>query len=332
VLCANSNSPLPAVGKLVGMSDSTGPASPEERLESWREEMSPVLARLEAFELPADFPFDFSAASLARLEQLVLDRFPAGRAPAEPAGGFLEAAIAYIGESLLRTGGGQWDWDAEADVPLVRPDEALKLPSISPLRLIIAAAGRRTGTELAGAHAELAAAVDEHAAAHPGWSPTKVPTPGVDEVGEPAASPWLAAWLAERERAFPAWAAGSGVAPASWDFSPASVDALEALVRRRLPATGALTDAAHHDFAQGAAWYYGEVARRNKTAARWRYSPGVPGSSDIRESYERNPYVGRPYIDQPGPEGDSLVPILVIEVALMEDEPGFMASRLNALA
>jgi hypothetical protein len=116
----------------------------------------------------------------------------------------------------------------------------------------------------------LVAAVDEYAAGHPGWSPTKELTPGVDEVDDPVVSPWLETWLGERERTFPAWVADAGVAPAVWDFSPASLDPLEALVKRRLPSVDALTELANHNFVQGAAWYCGEVARQNKTAARWK--------------------------------------------------------------
>jgi hypothetical protein len=313
------------------MPESTADESSDERLDAWREEISPMLARLEAFELPEGFPLDFSAGSLTRLEEIVLDRIPPGTASVAPLGSFLEAATAYVGESLLRTGGGRWDWDAGDDLPVVLPDEALAVPPVSPLRLIIAAASRRTGTELAGTHAAVAGAVERYVAAHPGWSPTKEPTPGVDEVDAPRA-PWLEEWLGERERAFPAWVADTGVAPAVWDFSPASLDALEAVVKRRLPGREALEQAAHRDFVQGSTWYYGEVARRNKTGTRWRYSPAVPGSSDPLESYELNPFVGRPYIDQSGPEGDSLVPVLVLEALLTVDEPGRLRKRYNRLA
>jgi hypothetical protein len=313
------------------MPELTHRESPGDRLEAWREGMNPVLARLEGFELPADFPFDYSSASLARLEETALDRFPGGDPPA-PAGGFLEGATAYVGESLLRAGGGRWDWDADDDLPVVRADDALALPPVSPLRLIIAAVRHRTGTELTDAHATLVAAVDGYAARHPGWAPTKEPTPGVDDIDEPAASPWLEQWLDERARAFAAWVADTGVAPAVWDFSPASLDALEALVKRRLLSANAVTEAADGGFVQGAVWYYGEVARRNKTAARWVYTPAVPGSSDLRESAEYNPFVGRPYIDQSGPDGNTLVPIFGIRFVPDEDRPGLLRKTFNRLA
>jgi hypothetical protein len=147
----------------------TEPDTPDERLETWCAELDPVLARLRAFELPADFPFDYSAASLARLEEIALDRFPRGAAPATPAGSFLESATAYIGETLLRAGGGGWDWDNETDLPVVRLDDALELPPISPLRLLTGAVGRQSGTKLTEAYAQVAAAIDRH----PGWTPPK---------------------------------------------------------------------------------------------------------------------------------------------------------------
>lgn len=308
------------------MSDSTHAGSPKERLEAWREEMHPVLMRLRDFELPPDFPFDFSAASLFRLEEIVLDRFPRATAPAKPTGGFLESATAYVGETLLRAGGGQWDWDAGDNLPVVRPDSALTLPGISPLRLIVGATNRRTGKELTGAYASLVAAIDEHRAQHPGWAPAKEPTPGLDEEPEPFMSPWLATWLGERERAFLAWSAGTGENPTVWDFSLESVEALEALLRHRLDA-GTFAEPGD-DFAQGAAWYFGEVARRQRTDARWQYNTAEPGSDD----FEYNPYAGRPYIRQSGADGNALVPILIIKALLRKDEPGYLAGRLATLA
>jgi hypothetical protein len=316
---ANPNAP-PAphqqASKLARMQEATHPETPDERLETWCAELDPVLARLQAFELPADFPFDFTPASLARLEAIALDRFPRGTAPATPAGSFLESATAYIGEALLRAGGGDWDWDDESDLPVVRLDDILELPPISPLRLLTGAMGRRTGNELTEAYARVAVAIDRH----PGWTPPKEP--------EPAPLPWLENWLAERERAFPDWAADAG---GGWDFSPTSLDALEALIRRRLPTEGAFDDAANHDFVEGAVWYFGEVARRHKPAARWQYNRAEPGSSDVRLSPELNPWVGRPFIEQTTPDGNATVPIFDLQFAVAEGTPGYLTERLETL-
>lgn len=269
--------------------------------DDWRESIGPILARFEG-EMPAGFEPDFSAASLGRLERIMLDRFPPGTAPDGP---FAEAAMAYVGESLLHAGGGSWGWDAEARVPLVRPADA---PPIPPLALLVQVLTDRTGDVLTQAQAALI---------RPGPPPAREPTPGVDDIEVVDTSPWLADWLAAREKSFPAWSAGAG---GDWDFSPASLETLNQLVKRRLPGPGALTDPAHAEFVEGAVWYAGEVARRHKQATSWRYSPAVPGSTDLRESYEMNPYVGRPYIRQTGPDADSFVPVLALELALTDDD------------
>ncbi len=52
------------------------------------------------------------------------------------------AAISYIGEALLRLGGGSWVWDedpasASYDLPLARPDDELDLSPVSPMHLLV---------------------------------------------------------------------------------------------------------------------------------------------------------------------------------------------------
>jgi hypothetical protein len=82
----------------------------------------------------------------------------------------------------------------------------------------------------------------------------------------------LARWLAARHEEFPRWIKqfGSGL---EWDFSVDSLDALEALIRQ--VASGPeelLEDKTNADFLEGAAWYFGEVLRRqDPDHARWSY-------------------------------------------------------------
>ncbi len=95
------------------------------------------------------------------------------------------AAISYIGEALLRLGGGSWVWDedpasASYDLPLARPDDELDLSPVSPMHLLVEAVRRRTGHEFARVHAALEQAVSDRRAHVPAWSPTKEDTPGVD--------------------------------------------------------------------------------------------------------------------------------------------------------
>ncbi|MFI5936816.1 hypothetical protein [Actinoplanes sp. NPDC051494] len=282
-------------------------------LDEWREGIQPVLARLEAFEVPQGFPLDFSETSLTRLERLLLDR--------PPTPSLVESATAYVGETLLRAGGGHWAW--ADDQPTIHPDEALGLPPITPRDLVVRAAG------LAATWATLTTAVAEHRSAHPGWSPAKEPTPGMGDGPRAATLPWLTDWLAEREKSFPDWAAATGVD--GWDFTAGTVDTLEVVLRERLATEEAFTDPRHHDFLQGAVWYYGEVACRTRPDARWQYNRSEPGSPDRRLNAEHNPWAGRPFIDQDHPGGNATVPIFDLESAVLDGTPGYLIARLHTL-
>jgi hypothetical protein len=62
---------------------------------------------------------------------------------------------------------------------------------------------------------------------------------------------------------------------AGYDFSPASLDALQPMLRRGLPAGDADVDRpANATLVAGAAWYFGEVITRHKPAAWVNPDPG----------------------------------------------------------
>lgn len=298
--------------------------SMEERLEEWRETLHLVFMRLREVELPADFPFDCSAESLDRLETILLDRFPSGNPPPADTG-FVDSVMGYLGEALMRIAGGHWDWDGDPasdtyDLPLACLDEALRLPPISPLRLVIEALRARTGRVFSRAHAELRTAVTDRQKQHPTWEPTKEHTLGVDVIDARhlPQHEWLVRWLAEREAAFDKWAADTGVDPDTWDFSTDSYDALEALVRQRLPTVDDFNKPEHQDFVQGAVWYLGEIPRRNCNNVVWRYHSAEPGSTGM--------YTGRPFVGQE-PDGDLAVPIFSLQNAVEDNERGSLRKR-----
>lgn len=101
--------------------------------------------------------------------------------------------------------------------------------------------------------------------------------------------PELAAWLARQEAGFPAWAEETGT-PERWDFSPASLDTLEALVRERYADEHAFADAVREGtLLQVAGWYVGETIRRAR-GCTWQHCgtdpsgvPGFPGSGGTWE-------------------------------------------------
>ncbi|MCX4550869.1 hypothetical protein [Streptomyces sp. NBC_01500] len=85
-------------------------------------------------------------------------------------------------------------------------------------------------------------------------------------------NPRLNGWLAEQRSAFPAW---REQAPGAWDFTPASVDRLEELVRGAFSSYEEADAASDGPLLQVAAWYLGEVQVRGH-GAEWRCAP-APG-------------------------------------------------------
>jgi hypothetical protein len=277
--------------------------------EGWLEGMSPRLGWLEDFSLPPGFRFDYSRGSLAELEVIVLQRFSdADEVADDEIRNFVEGIVAYLGEAFLRVAGGWWSWDDDPDSTslgnlVVHFDAELGIAPLSLMTLLIRSVTRRSGNEFSEVHARLEQAVEERRVKDPMWEPTKLHTPGVDPVEPPPPSEFLEAWLTERERAFPRWAAAHADA-GTWDFSPESLDALEALLRHTLRSPADLATPEGRELAEQSAWYLGEVMICVK-GGRWHYIPGEP--------HPVIPAVGRPHIRQPSPDGDVVVPIITVE-------------------
>jgi hypothetical protein len=282
------------------------PEAAVDSLESWLEGMQPRLAGLLDFELPQGQDWDYSAASLARLEAELLSR-----TVLTP--DFLERVAGYLGEALLRACGGQWAWERGRGLPLVVPSQALALPPICPADLVVDALETGRGGVFAGAHRTLRLAVTQRQASEPGWEPHQEPTPGLGQQLGVQPSAELGAWLAARKAGWAAWLAEYGQAPERWDFSVASLDELESLSLRRV--SDPRTLAAQAEFSEGAAWYLGEVLRP-VLSARWCYFPG--------DLSEENMFVGRPFLEQPVPNGRMVVPFVLLTGVLARREPGLL--------
>ncbi|MDL4777174.1 hypothetical protein [Actinomadura xylanilytica] len=141
-----------------------------EFLARWTAGMDDALARWRTEFLPQGFPFDFSLASLDALEPLVLDRHP-GRDSVIAAGGgpFVEGAVRYIGETLLRVVPSRWGYqdmglsDAYDRIPMIRSNTpAGFLQTVVPLRRLGALAEHRERGLLAASEGFLRDAVDRH--------------------------------------------------------------------------------------------------------------------------------------------------------------------------
>lgn len=97
--------------------------------------------------------------------------------------------------------------------------------------------------------------------------------------------PRLHAWLRQQEAAFPAWSAAH---PGVWDFSPESVDRLEAVVRARFGTAAQVRAARQTPEVTVPAWYLGEVCVR--AGAVWKHNPDAPDDPEVWEG----PFVGVP--------------------------------------
>jgi hypothetical protein len=266
-------------------------------LTEWLDMRDARVLWMEEFDLPRDFIVDYSAGSLARLEQVLWELRGGGP------GSFGEelplGAAAYFGEALVGTGAGAWGWDETAEVPLVVPDRRLDLSPVAPIAEVEAAAREPRG-RLAMLHGQWARAA------------ARLPDRPVRRI---------TGWLARQEAAFPSWAAthAPGV---SWDFTPDSLDALEEVTRRVVSSVEDLIDVAggfgvparpakQGEFRDVAAWYLGEVLRR-----------GLGGFWDND--------VNREFLMQCGPGRDKIIPALWLKRVF--DQPGYLRRRYDLYA
>ncbi|MFF3844129.1 hypothetical protein [Streptomyces sp. NPDC002328] len=275
----------------------------EQLLERWLDDLQVLAARLQQVHLPGDFPFDYTPASLAALEEALLDE--------EPDDAFRRAATVYAGEVLMDICGGRWDVDpdtgGEDGEPFVRPDPALGLPPLSVAVLIDVALAERSGEVFTRELEQLADAVAGLRRSAPGREPVKERSP-LDPIGPQPVDEWLQGWLADRQAAHPDWArrlsgvgavsmAGAGEAR-EWDFSPDSLDALERQVRERYRTLADFDADREGPFLQGAVWYLGQVIclHHDSTWVHWAIEPDAPRGS---HHHADNPWSGIPFTHQP---------------------------------
>ncbi|OBI10807.1 hypothetical protein A5714_17360 [Mycobacterium sp. E2462] len=284
-----------------------------ESLEWWLDWVNVLIGTMADANLRGVVDLDYSQASLQPLEDFVRQRYR-GRYPLgdDP---FTAGVAAYLGETLMRVAGGAWDWTTEplpndgpaeqdsprdlahhqwhvsgqdepdaVGLPIVRPDPATGLPPLSPVHLVLDAVEGADGAVWTATWQRWRDAVQAHAAAHPGWAPSKQHTLADGVISSPPASAQLDDWLAAQREHFAEWADRY---PGEWDHSPESIDRLAALVAERTPTVADFYDRANADFVDGASYYLGETLRRG-TPCRWVYrrfpfnrSDGAPVTADF---------------------------------------------------
>lgn len=256
-------------------------------IESLHERMDLFVAQFTA----DGWEHDYSVGSLKFLEEESLPLYTPDDGT-HATGLYMEALAGYLGEALLDEGGGRWIWDEEAGavgLPAVQPAPALGLEPIVPILLVGQAVYERTENIFATVALRLRKAVAERKAAEPGWKPRRVPTPWVrhhelDECG----ALWKH-WPNERLHDYLTWWADqAGGGRERWDFTPASLEAMEDLLRDRLGTVEEYDKVAGNSFWTVAAWYAGEyVVRRKKAGWQFRRSnpAAPPGTWHAVDSY-----------------------------------------------
>lgn len=304
--------------------DTQPESSPQRLLQHWIGDLPFQLLLLEKVLLPAEFPFDYSPASLEALEAQLLKRCVPGQAP-EKRKEFVEGAMAYLGEVLLGVAGGGWGWntrpvDGLPGQPVVWPDPELELSPVAPKLLILHALRVGTGTAFTQEVERLRTAVAARQDVVPGWEPAKEYTPHVDPQAPLPEVPVLTAWLAERREALAAWAKDAFDVAWRGNFHPDTLDWLEGVVRQRFATVEEFDAARDEPFVQGACWFVGEVIRRNMGAV-WQYIPfdpeAEPGAPGSRESA----WTDVPFVDQPDKRvGGAAVPLGCLRELLVGEE------------
>lgn len=312
-------------------------------IDEWVNRSGLAIDMMAHFDFGDALEFDHSVGSLRELASAVTEHFvdPAEALYADEQP-LVEGVVAYVGDCLLRLARGSWDWDdapgfaergrpalADANligrlaehrwrfdddvettgIPLLHPNPALDLEAVSPLHLLLAQLDHPGDPgPFVATFDRWQQAVTAHAAAHPEWEQVTEPilTDGMPIMPP---SPILDDWLAQQRRDFPQWASTYG---GTWDYTPDTVDALGALVFRTTPTVEAFEDPANAYFAEGGAWYFGEVLCR-VGPARWMYRAHTQKPGDPRAVA---------FTVQTNDNGDFTTPFMRIANMLHHDDPG----------
>jgi hypothetical protein len=263
--------------------------------------MHPRLYRFVDFVLPKSVIKDFSRQSLADLEQYLLDRWSdQATFLAQADTDFIDGAVRYIGETLIRAGGGGWHISDEPNFafrgrPYIQLDTADQTP-ISPYYLMTALLSRRTGevlTKLFDAQLRRVNARREQES--PGWQPRREPVPGISlgSDAEEAPQPERDAWVSGIPARLAALRDRSGAAAGTLDLSATSLRTLEELVLADITTMDQLEAPEHRDITDQYVAYLGETLR-TQAGGEWALRPGEMG---------KNPYIGRPFLERTDAEG-----------------------------
>lgn len=144
-----------------------------------------------------------------------------------------------------------------------------------------------------------------------------------DETYDPTRHPGLLRWMGERREAHERWAEQTSFADAL-DFTPASLETLDSLVRNIANSMEEVTDQRMTPFVQGAIWYVGEVFCRHRKLV-WKYIPDLV-SGELEPFFgaaEETSALDHPCVGAPADPESYLYPLNMLRrILLTEDEVG----------
>lgn len=299
------------------------PAS-RELFEAWVEEMHPKLTGFEMFGLPEQFTArHYSRDALAQLQDVIRSRLSTADQVSDGSEtAFVDGAVRYIGETLIRHAGGRWHYTVEQDVPWRgRPVLVLDHPASSeedPVDVL----GLVRETVRDPRHDWLTDAFDIHSQA----AREHATQPPVQEQLTPEPGSRLAGWLSTMDEQLDAWTHGPGAPADRWDYTLGSLDHLADWALQHFP-TGVdprtLEDPLRTDL-ENAARYLGSTLLRHHGGS-WRYSEAEPSRS--------NPFAGQAVITREDPETRSpvsVVPMLALAATVVRADPAILAGQVSS--
>ncbi|WGW12638.1 hypothetical protein LWF01_02390 [Saxibacter everestensis] len=302
----------------------------EDALAQWLDDMSPRLYGFLDFGLPeaADgkpFRKDFTVESLQGVEDYLLHRIDSPADFADPDDReFATGIIRYLGETILRRVGGQWEYDNPdlgAGFPYLRfdgPEGELTGGTISPMGLIDQAITERSRTTFTTALTRL---IDNF-----GPSGPLRKCSAITSFGTGTTTPELQAWLDTMDQDLGNWLRHHAPEPRDqWNFSLESLNALARDIHTRYPTLDDYDNDAGSPYLTGAQKYYGQTLIKH-AGGEWTHYPFDDGD-DPDENY----WGGYPFLRRVTGEDSytEALPYFDFRSIVRKDTPEILTDRIN---
>ena len=278
-----------------------------ELFETWLADMDAKLTGFLMFGLPQEWSAKhYTRDALVQLQDVVRDRLDS-RAQVRDGSdvAFVDGAIRYVGETLIRQFGGRWIFQGRPrlvlDVPGVTDDDPIDVRGV--LENVVRYRDKDVLGRLIDIHwtAAQELGAQELGAQGPAFSRR-------DSQVDPESR--LGRWLASMDQDIEIWRQGPAAPAQRWDGSVASLALLGPWLLETF-AAGDIDireeDSLAHPAFVGACRYLGDTVRRHG-GGQWAYPEGARS--------QHNPYVGRPYVRREDPDNGELTGEMSVEISV----------------